>query len=110
MEVDGDANGPGGYRIRPYAVGVGVPDDPWGVTVTRTATGGYGIRPYGVGVGVPDDPWGLMVTRTATGRIHAAQAVCGRGKTCRETTSVGAGRLTAHNERRQPAKLARLCG
>ena len=39
VEVDGSANNPGGYGIRPYAVGVGVPDDPWGLTAARTATG-----------------------------------------------------------------------
>ena len=70
--VGGDANNPGGYGIRAYAVGVGVPDDPWELTAARTATGGYGIRPYGVGVGVPDDPRGLTAARTATGRIYAS--------------------------------------
>ena len=85
------AHTPGGYGIRPYSRGVR-PRRPGDVHRTANVRGTHICVPY-----------------NRRGGIHAAREPSAAANV-KSPPHVGAGRLTAHNERRQPAKLARSCG
>ena len=85
------AHAPGGYGIRPYRRGRR-PRRPADVHRTAKARGTHICVPY-----------------NRRGGIHAAREPSAAANV-KSPPHVGAGRLTAHNERRQPAKLARSCG
>ena len=52
-------------------VGAGIAR-PWPWATTAKFPGGYGIRPYAVGVGVPDDPGMLPLPQSSGERARLA--------------------------------------